>query len=145
MKPFLPVFLLLISAVCFSQKYVLIDKNMALPLSYTNTVTVQNNHNNLFPVEKKLLPQFIAEVEKIGILLSDKKKPKPESIDLNIGQTRFVGLKVSLSAEERLDVVITTDCEGTKINMHLSDAKLSNANNAFFINTWIKYIKSYIK
>lgn len=145
MKHFLPTFLLLISTFCYSQKYVLIDKKMALPLSYTNTVTLEHSYKNLFAVEKDNIHQFIAEVEKIAAMLTDKKKPKPEAIDLNVGKTRFVGLKISLSTEERLDVVLTTDCDGTKVSMHLSDAKLSNANNAFFINTWIKYIKSYVK
>jgi len=145
MKHFLPVFLLLISGICYSQKYVLIDKKMSQPLSYTNTVTLEHSYKNLFAIEKDKIKQFIAEVEKIALLLSDKKKPKPESMDIHVGKTRFAGLKIPLTAEERLDVVLTTDCDGTKVNMHLSDAKLSNANNAFFINTWVKYIKSYVK
>ena len=146
MKRFLPVLLLLlISGFCYSQKYVLIDKKMSQPLSYTNTVTLEHSYKNMFAVERDKLPQFIAEVEKISAILSDKKKPKPEAIDLPVGKTRFAGLKIPLAAEERLDVVLTTDCDGTKVNMHLSDAKLSNSNNAFFINTWLKYIKSYVK
>ena len=145
MKHLLPGFLLLISGFCYSQKYVLIDKKMSQPLSYTNTVTLEHSYKNMFAVERDKLPQFIAEVEKISAILSDKKKPKPEAIDLHVGKTRFAGLKIPLAAEERLDVVLTTDCDGTKVNMHLSDAKLSNSNNAFFINTWVKYIKSYVK
>jgi hypothetical protein len=145
MKHFLPVFLLLISASCYSQKYVLIDKKMSQPLTYTNTVTLEHSYKNLFAVEKDKLSQFLAEVEKIAVLLSDKKKSKPEAVNLSVGKTRFAGLKIPLTAEERLDVVLTTDCDGTRVNMHLSDAKISNANNAFFINTWVKYIKSYVK
>ena len=141
MKHFLPGLLIFLTGFTYSQKYVLIDKKMAQPLSYTNTVTLEHTYKNLFAVEKDKLPKFIAEVEKIAAILSDKKKPKPEAFDLNVGKTRFVGLKVPLASEERLDVVLTTDCDGTKVNMHLSDAKLSNANNAFFINTWVKYIK----
>lgn len=145
MKYFLPAFLILLTGFTYSQKYVLIDKSMAQPLSYTNTVTLQHSYKKLFAVESDKLPRFIAEVEKIVVMLSDKKKPKPESVEFYVGKTRFVGLKVPTSAEERLDVVLTTDCDGTKLYMHLSDAKLSNANNVFFINTWLKYIKSYAK
>lgn len=136
---------LFISAISYSQKYVLIDKKMSEPLSYTNTVTVQHSYKNYFAVEKDKIQQFLTELEKISAILTDKKKPKPASLEFNVGKTRFVGLKIPLTAEERLDVVLTTDCDGNKIYMHLSDAKISNANNAFFINTWIKYIRSYLK
>ena len=141
MKHFLPGFLLLISSFSYSQKYALIDKKMSQPVTYTNKVTLEHSYKNLFAVEKDKLPQVIAEMEKIVTILTDKKKPKPEMIDLNVGKTNFKGLKIPLSAEERMDIVLTTDCDGTKINMHLSDAKISNANNAFFISTWIRYIK----
>ena len=145
MKHLLFIFLLLTSAFCYSQKYVLIDKKMILPLSYTNTVTLEHSYKNLFAVEKDKLHQFISEVEKIAAELSDTKKPLPETLNFNVGKTKFFGLKVPLAKENRLDVVLTTDCDGTKISMHLSDAKISNVNNAFFINTWAKYIRGYVK
>jgi hypothetical protein len=145
MKHFLVVLSLFISACCYSQKYVLIDKKMSEPLAYTNTVTLQHSYKNFFAVEKIKIHQFISALEKVAAILSDKKKPKPGSLEFNVGKTRFVGLKIPLTAEERLDVVLTTDCDGNKIYMHLSDAKISNANNAFFINTWVKYIKGYLK
>lgn len=143
MKHLLFSFLLLTSVFCYSQKYVLIDKKMTVPVTYTNNVTVEHSMKNLFPVEKDKIQQFLAEVDKIGVMLSGKTKL--ESFDLFIGKTRFVGVKIPLIKEERLDVVLTADCDGTKIAMHLSDAKISNVNNAFFINTWAKYIRGYVK
>ena len=141
MKTITAACFLLLASLCQAQKYVLIDKKMALPLSYTNTVTLEHSYKNLFAVEKEKLPQFLTELEKISAMLADRSKPKPEQIDFTLGSTRFKGIKIPLTAEERMDVVLTTDCAGTKINMHLSDAKISNANNVFFINTWIKYIR----
>ena len=143
MKYLLLSFLVLISSLAYSQKYVLIDKKMTIPVSYTNTVTLEHSYKNLFPVEKDKINQFIAEVEKIGVMLSPKNKVEP--FDLYIGKTRFVGVKIPLVKEERLDVVLTSDMDGIKITMHLSDAKISNASNAFFINTWAKYIKGSVK
>ena len=145
MKHLLPTFLLLIANACAAQKYVLIDKKMSSPIAYTNTVTLEHSYKNLFAVEKDKMRPFIAELEKIAGMLSDKSKAKPEAFDLMIGKTRIIGLKIPLAAEERLDVVLTTDCDGTSIHMHLSDAKFSNANNAYFITTWIKYIKGSLK
>ena len=143
MKHLLLSFFVLISSIAYSQKYVLIDKKMTVPVTYTNTVTLEHSYKNLFPVEKDKINQFIVEVEKIGVMLSPKNKAEP--FDLYIGKTRFVGVKIPLLKEERLDVVLTSDIDGTKITMHLSDDKISNINNAFFINTWAKYIKGYVK
>jgi hypothetical protein len=145
MKKYLPVILLFLSGICSAQKYALIDKNMAQPVTYANSVTMQDDYKNLFAVEKKSLPAFIKEVEKIAKQLADKKNAKPESFEYNIGVTRFSGLKILLSTEERMDVVLTSDCGDTQTSMHLIDAKSSNANNIYYINTWIKYIKSYVK
>lgn len=145
MKYFLPVFLLLLTGFTYSQKYVLIDKTMAQPLTYTNKVTLEHSYKKMFAVERQQLPRFISEVEKILAMLTNKKKAKPESLEFYVGKTRFVGLKVPAKAEDRLDVVLSTDCDGTKLYMHLSDAKISNANNVFFINSWLRYIKSYAK
>jgi len=145
MKLFLLLFLLLISGIGYSQKYVLIDKRISSPLSYTNSVTLEHSHKNLFPVENTQVRRFISELEKISEFLTDTKKLKSQAFDFSIGNTRFVGLKVSLLKEDRLDVVISTNCEGIRIFMHLSDSNISNARNAYFINTWVKYIKSYLK
>ena len=145
MKYFLLIFFVLINTVCSAQKYALVDKQLSLPVIYANTMTVQDNYKGYFPVEKNKLNEFVVEVEKIGKLLNDPKKPKPETIDFNVGSTTFHGLRVPLAAEERMDIVISTDYGVSKTTMHLSDAKLSNAKNAYFINTWLKYLRSYIK
>jgi len=118
---------------------------MSQPIGYTNKVTLQHSYDKLFAVERDKLPLFITEVEKILGLLKDKTKSKPQTLEFNIGKTRFVGLKVPTTSEERLDIVLITDCETTKLYMHLSDSKISNANNVFFISTWLKYIKTYTK
>jgi hypothetical protein len=136
---------LFISGICSAQKYVLIDKKMSVPVSYTDKVTMRDDYKELFAVEKKSITQFLKEIENISKQLVDKKKAKPESFDYKIGITHFHGLKVPLSIEERIDVVLTSDCGDIKTSIHLADAKSSNANNAFFIKTWLKYIRSYVK
>ena len=145
MKHFLYVGFILLSSVCFAQKYVLIDKTMSLPITYSNTITTEHNFKGYFPVEKIKINEFIYEIDKIARLLTDSKTKKPEAFNFNIGSTTFNGLKVPLAVEERLDVTLTTDYGTSKISMHLSDPKISNASNAYFINTWLKYLRSYLK
>lgn len=145
MKHFLYVGFILLSGMCSAQKYVLIDKTMSLPITYSNTITTEDNFKGYFPVEKIKINEFIHEIDKIARLLSDSETKKPEAFKFNIGSTTINGLKVPLAVEERMDVILTTDYGPSTITMHLSDAKLSNASNAYFINTWLKYLRSYLK
>ena len=145
MKHFLLIVLTFLNTWSFGQKYALIDKQMSLPVIYANTLTVQDHYKGYFPVEKDKLTQFVTEIEKISRLITDKSTSKPETLDFKVGNTTFHGLRVPLATEERMDIVLTTDYGDSKTTMHLSDAKMSNAQNAFFINTWLKYLHSYIK
>ncbi len=146
MKHFLYVGFILLSSICSAQKYVLIDKTMSLPITYSNTITtIEDNFKGYFPVEKTKINEFINEIDKIARLLSDSKTKKPEAFKFNIGSTTINGMRVPLAVEERMDVILTTNYGPSKITMHLSDAKLSNASNAYFINTWLKYLRSYLK
>jgi len=138
------LFLFSFAAVTKAQKYVLLDQHMAEPVKYSNTITSADKFNDLFPVEKKLVPEFLKALEEIENKLSSKP-PFGKIKDYEIGCIRFTGRAIMLAAGERIDYVITSSCEDVRISMHLSDAKLSNKGNSFFIKTWIQYIKSYVK
>jgi hypothetical protein len=83
-------------------------------------------------------------LEEISKRLSSKKITGIVK-EYKVGCDIFTGQIVSLVSGDRLDYVITSICDDIRINMHLSDARLSNENNAYFINTWISYIKMSIK
>ena len=138
------LFLFSFAAITKAQKYVLLDQHMAEPVKYSNTITSADKFNDLFPVEKKLVPEFLKALEEIENKLSSKP-PFGKIKDYEIGCIRFTGRAIMLAAGERIDYVITSSCEDVRISMHLSDAKLSNKGNSFFIKTWIQYIKSYVK
>jgi hypothetical protein len=144
MKHFLYAIFLLVSLNSSGQKYVLVDKKMRLPVTYVNTISILDSYNGYFPIDKNKIKEFITEIDKIAKLLSDPKTKKPETIDFLVGSTTVHGLRVLLGIEERMDIVLTTNYGKEKSSMHLSDAKISNASNAFFINTWLKYLRSYI-
>jgi hypothetical protein len=144
MKYFLFFIFFFSTAALKAQKYALLDEHLAEPVTFTNTVTPADKFKGLFPVEKKLLPHFIKALEEIEYDLSSKK-PLGEVKQYYIGCVKFRGIKVLVASEERLDYVITSNCDNVIISMHLSDAKISSTHNAYFIKTWIKYIKSYLK
>ena len=144
MKYFLLVIIFLTATFCKAQKYALLDKQMALPVTFSNTITMQNSVAGLFAVEKEKLKDFVIALEKIAKQLTDSKKAKPEAFKFDIANISFRGLIISLKEEDRLDVELTSIVGPVKSTMHLSDPKMSNTNNAIFINTWAKYIRGYM-
>ena len=144
MKFFLFFLTFFVSVNCKAQKYALLDQHLAQPVTFADKVTSADKFNDLFPVEKKMLQQFIDVLQEIENKLSTRK-PFGKAKQYEVGCVKFTGITVPLSAEERLDYVLTSTCDNVKISMHLCDAKISNGSNSYFIKTWIKYIQSNYK
>jgi hypothetical protein len=144
MKKFLLVFCLFGIQQLSAQKYVLLDQRISMPVKYSNTITAADKFKGYFPVEKKDINVFIKALEEISAQLSGNNLSE-KAKQYEIGCVKFIGYIISLEKGKRVDYVITSDCENLKIVMHLCDVKLSNTDNAYFINTWIKYIKSGLK
>ncbi len=144
MKYILLFIFLCTATIATAQKFVLLDQRMAEPVKYVNKVTSADKFNKFFPVEKKLLPEFLktlAEIE--NKLLS--APPFGKIAEYKMGCIQFTGRVITLASGERIDYVISSSCDDVNIFMHLSDAKLSNKANAFFIKTWISYIENNVK
>ena len=144
MKYFLLLTILCVSLATHAQKYILLDEAIAQPAVYTNHLTDLEKYKKFFPVEVKELPQFLEVLQKIDDLLNGKNN-NTAAINFKAGCADFKGRAFKLASGTRFDYILTADCEGFKKMMHLCDAKLTNANNAYFIRTWIKYIKSNMK
>jgi len=145
MKQFLLlIFLFSFAAVTKAQRYALLDQHIAEPVKYANAVTSADKFAGFFPVEKKRIPEFLKALKEIESRLSSPP-PFGKVKEYEMGCITFTGSAIMLAAGERIDYVITSTCDGVRISMHLSDAKLSNKSNAFFIKTWIKYIESYVR
>lgn len=126
-----------------AQKYVLLDETMAQPAFYTNQLSIIEKYKGFLPVESKDIQKFIEALQEISKRLASKKITG-KAKQYQIGCDKFEGVVIALAPENRLDYVITSNCDGLKVFMHLCDAKLSNENNAYFINTWISYIKNTV-
>lgn len=133
--------LVMISSAALSQKYILLDQHLTKPVIYTDHITTENKFNDLFPVDKKSLNLFVTALEEIAFQLKHGVH-SGNAKQYKIGCLEFTGIIVPVENETRLDYVITSNCDNVKIAMHLSDAKLKNSTNAYFINTWIKYIRN---
>jgi hypothetical protein len=144
MKFILLFFILVGSVNCEAQKYALLDEHLTQPVIYTDKVTSNDKFNDFFPVEKKMLNQFINVLEEIQNKLSSKG-PLGEAKQYEVGCAKFSGVTRRHPSEERLDYQLTSNCDNVEISMHLCNSRISNASNIYFIKTWIKYIQSYLK
>ncbi|MEO9098871.1 MAG: hypothetical protein ABI267_01020 [Ginsengibacter sp.] len=135
------IFLFCATLQCEAQKFVLLDEAIYRPAVYTNHLIEMEKYKKFFPVEVKDIPQFLKVLEEIENRLSESKDKRPVK-NYKVGCSEFVGRVFPLASGERIDYIITSTCEGIKIKMHLCDAKIGNADNLYFIKTWIKYIQS---
>lgn len=139
-------YILVLVIICSSfqghaQKYILLDKSISQPAFYSNKILVSEKYKGFFPLGKKDVPKFLDALEEIVQRLSSGKiTGKAKSYQF--GCTELKGVAFPLASGERLDYVLTSTCENLRITMHLCDAKLSNEDNAYYIKTWIKYIRS---
>ncbi len=144
MKYSLLFFLLLSCNGLIAQKFALLDEQFNRPIKYTNTITPVDKYDHLFPVEKKMLPEFIKTLKKIEKMLSSNRL-FGTATQYKVGCVTFTGRVSSLEIGERIDYFINSGCDNINITMHLSTAKVSNESNAFFIRTWIEYIENNLK
>jgi hypothetical protein len=138
---FILAILFMVSAPSIGQKYALLDKDMIRPVRFTNQFTPTDQKQDLFPVEKKRLKEFVKVLQQIVGQLSSQARLK-EAKQYKVGCIFFEGKLLSLARGDRLDYVINSTCTGYNMSVHLSDFKLPPENNIYFINTWIKYIRA---
>lgn len=144
MKYLFILLLFVASSAAKAQKYVLLDEAFAQPAVYKEHLTEMEKYKKFFPVMTKDLPRFLNVLQEINSRLSHDKVKGPAK-NYKVGCVEFTGKVFPLVSGERIDYVLTSNCDGVNVTMHLCDAQLSNATNAFFIKTWIKYITSTIK
>jgi hypothetical protein len=137
------VFLLLATITIDAQKYLLLDKEMSRPAYYANEFSATQKYSGFFPVEAGEIERFITVLHEISQALSSKNITG-NAKQYQVGCDKFEGRVVHLASGNRLDYIITSNCDKMKITMHLSDAKLNNENNAYFINAWISYIENAV-
>ena len=126
------------------QKYVLLDKTMSVPPSYANTVTIMDDYRKMFAIEKSKLPAFLTMMDKLNEMLTGNYPLGVFEfyLDRNI---RVTGMKITVKKEDRMDVLLTSDCITYKFRMHLCDTRLSSSINSLYMKAWADYIRDNLK
>ena len=126
------------------QKYVLLDKTMSVPPSYVNTVTIMDDYRKMFAIEKSILPAFLIMMDKLNEMLTGNYPLGLFEFYLD-RNTRVKGMKITVKKEDRMDVLLTSDCITHKFTLHLCDTRLSNSINSLYIKAWANYIRDNLK
>ena len=126
------------------QKYVLLDKTMSVPPSYANTVTIMDDYRKMFAIEKSILPAFLIMMNKLTEMLRGNYPLGVFEFYLD-RNTLVTGMKIAVKKEDRMDVLLTSDCVTYKFRMHLCDSRLSNSINLSYMKAWADYIRDNLK
>lgn len=132
------LFILISAPYGDAQKYLLLDTKIASPVLQVNRLTEADKRNGYFPVERKDIGRFVSILEEIKKQLLDRGRAK----QYELGCIRFSGVTYELAKGTRLDYTLTSVCDNIKFRMHLCNGQIGNEANAYFIDAWIKYIRS---
>jgi len=75
-KLILIIFTACSSLLANAQKYALLDKDLKLPILYTDSISVQQIKQGYFPIEKEKIDSFLANLNYISNLLNERTRSK---------------------------------------------------------------------
>jgi len=127
-----------------AQRYALLDEHFIHPVRYVDQVTASDRFNDLFPVEKQALPAFLKALQEIDAQLSALPL-RGKLTNYSMGCLQFTGRLTTVAGRERIDYVVTSTCDSVRISLHLCDAKVTPARNAFYVRVLIRYIEENIR
>lgn len=129
-----------ISFTCFSQRYALLSKDFKQPITYTDSVTVEQV-NGFFPVEAAKLDSFSASLIFTSDLLNKRQRSKMTSFDMLAGNTIISTSRAPMAYGDRFNVLAKTNAGHIKAVYNITTADNSNAKNAKRVDKIISYIK----
>lgn len=135
------IIVLFISSLAHSQKYALIDKNIKLPVIYTDSVSVHQVTQGYFPVEKSKIDTFLANLSYIADLLNGISRSKMKSFELRSGSNIIEVSRMPFAYGDKYFVRTVTKTGNVIAEAHLSPSmKKSNKKQRKHYLALIKYI-----
>lgn len=124
------------------QRYVIIDRKLKAPLQLADSITDDQVKKGFFAVEKQNVDPLLVKLDSISKRLRNVVREKYDEDKLIIGTTILSIRVVKQSFADRLNVALSTDTgHGHDHAIYIVDAKLTNNDNARYLNRLIKYIQ----
>ena len=124
------------------QKFALIDRDFKKPILYTDSVTVSQVSNNLFPIKVTDLDSLIGNLKFVQNELKGLQRAKFVSYKLSSGQTATKVVTVSKAYGDSYNVFLTTAAGLVVADYLLVDNRQLNKRGIKKIQEFIDYIKT---
>jgi hypothetical protein len=123
------------------QRYIIIDRKLKTPARNADTITKEQMDKGFFAVEKQNIDLLIVKLDSLSKRLRNVIREKYDENKLVIGTTVLSIRVVKQSFADRLNIALSTDTgHGYDHSIYIVDAKLTNNDNARYLNRLIKYI-----
>lgn len=136
---------ILLYFVCFSaksQKIALLNTNFEIPIIYTDSVTVHQVTNGLFPVSTNDFDTLYANLDFINKMLKKRQRSKMKSFELHAGATLITVERVPFSNGDRYIIQATTHISEVNSHLTLVDIEHSNKRSSQRIEKIMAYMKT---
>ncbi len=132
----------LIPTLSFVQKYALIDKNLKLPIIYTDSVTVEQVSKGWIPIENKNFDTLAANLKYLMQMLDKRQRAKMQSLELHSGNLIIATSRVPYAYGDRYNAKMNSDCGAVKAEFTLINSNNSNKNSSAWLNKFLAYLKN---
>lgn len=141
---------LMIAALCMighlshaQGEYLIIDRKLKQPLQVASTITNEQLSMGFFAIEKQNVDSVIGKLQYLSNELRKVQRYNLDETKWQIGATSLLIKVVKYGFGDRLNVALSTDVgNGNDNKTYIVDAKLTNNDNARYLNRLIKYINS---
>ncbi|HWJ29903.1 MAG TPA: hypothetical protein VNS32_25410 [Flavisolibacter sp.] len=124
------------------KKYIIVDRRLKDPIRFADNITKEQLGMGYFAVEKQNILPLISKLDSLSARLRNVVREKYDEDSLIIGSTVLSIKVIKQSFGDRLNVSLSTN-SGNSYNksFYIVDAKLTNNDNARYLNRLIKYLK----
>lgn len=126
-----------------SGKYLIIDRKHKQPLRSADTITNEQMNKGFFAVEKQNIDTLVGKLQFYSNKLRQVARYNIDETKWAVGATQLTTKVVHFPFADRLNVALSTDIgNGHNREFYIVDSKLTNNDNARYLNKLITYIKN---
>jgi hypothetical protein len=145
MKHLMIAFICLLSLIGEAQtrgKYLIIDRKLKHPISSSDTITEDQMKKGFFAVEKQNIDSILKKFQFFSSKLREVARYHIDETKIEIGSTSLTTKVIHFPFADRLNVALSTDTgNGHDREFYIVDSKMTNNDNARYLNKLIAYIK----
>lgn len=130
--------ILMLPLFAFSQSIALLDRKLIAPIQLTDSVSLEQIQDGLFPIYVKDIDSVVKTMEAFKSWIDSGKEMKPDSYTIPAGKSNFFAVVYPSSPQEKYNIVLNTEVTEFKTSMTLVSKtfspKMAIRNLAIFLD-----------